>query len=100
MPVAAGAEYESGLRDDDHRVTATGYCYLDGMTDRDGDGVLECEIDGSRDDCLGNPELLRDCPPSSRRWLRLVSPPDAAVPLPWPGSVIHVFCQGELAPTG
>jgi hypothetical protein len=79
--------------------TATGYCYIDAMTDRDGNGVVNCTTDcytaGTEDcDCIGNPEFVAGCDASQRRLLRFVSPPGADVELPWPNSTVFVACQG------
>ena len=93
--------------------TATGYCYVDAMTDRNGDGVVNCtpecysamrtdpetrtEVEAEAADacdCLGNPEFVAGCDASQRRLLRFVSPPNADVELPWPNSTVFVACQG------
>jgi hypothetical protein len=98
---APDAEVQSCLNDDDAALTATGYCYIDAMTDRDGNGVLECSVQdpGNRLDCLGNPELVAECPATERRRLRFASPAGAAVPLPWPNSFVVVVCpEGVTGP--
>ena len=79
---------------------AAGFCYLDATTDRTGDGVVscteECYAAGAADcDCLGNPGLLRDCPADQRRNFRIVSPPQAEVPVPWPNSTVFFSCVGS-----
>jgi len=90
---ADGDALDECLNAPDAEISHYGYCYLDAMTDTDGDGLVECSPDGPTEDCIGNPDLLRDCEPSQRRLLRLVSPPGAEVPLPWPGSMVFVACQ-------
>ena len=76
---------------------AAGFCYLDATIDRTGDGAVncteECYVSGAPDcDCLGNPELLRECPEATRRNFRIVSPPQAEVPVPWPNSTVFIAC--------
>jgi hypothetical protein len=77
--------------------TSFGYCYIDTMTDTDGDGVVECEAGGPLDDCIGNPEVVADCPATQRRLVRLVGPPDPTSPLPWPGSTVFIACWGPAS---
>ncbi len=79
--------------------TATGYCYIDAMSDRNQDGNVNCtpECYSTGDetcDCIGNPEFVAGCDASQRRLLRFVSPPNAEQPLPWPNSTVFVACQG------
>ena len=84
--------------------TATGYCYIDGMTDRNRDGVVnctsQCYSSGAADcDCVGSPDFIADCDPSQRRLLRFVSPANSEQPLPWPNSIVFVACQGATFQT-
>ncbi len=77
--------------------TATGYCYIDAMTDWNQNGVVnctrECYAIGAEDcDCIGNPEFVSGCDVSRRRLLRFVSLPANEQPLPWPNSTILVLC--------
>jgi hypothetical protein len=66
-------------------------CYLIADADLDGDGTLECDVTGSRDDCLGDPELVADCAPGARKWLRFLGEP--ADPVPTEGAHLFVACQ-------
>jgi hypothetical protein len=77
--------------------TATGYCYIDAMTDQNGDGVVECDAldPARRAECIGNPELVASCAPPVRRLLRFVSPAAAKGTqneVPWPRSTVLVVC--------
>jgi hypothetical protein len=81
-PAADGAERDACLNDLDPDVVEGGWCYLDR------DALAEP---------LGNPELLADCPPAQPRRLRFVSPADAEVALPWPGSTVLVLCPDDVA---
>jgi hypothetical protein len=79
--------------------TATGYCYIDAMTDRNGDGVVNCTSEcyqtGAGDcDCVGNPDIVSGCDAFQRRLLRFVRPPNTEPPLPWPNSTLFVACGG------
>ncbi len=101
-PVAESADdpaYRACLHSTDpSEQTATGYCYLDARTDRNDDGEVECNAqcyaEGSAAcDCLGNPDLVADCPAARRRRLRFVSPPDAdPPPVPWPNAMLFTVC--------
>jgi hypothetical protein len=92
--------YQECLNTSDSDIqAATGYCYIDGMTDRNQDGTVNCSSEcystGTEDcDCVGNPKFITDCDPSQRRLLRFVSPADSEQPLPWPNSTVFVACQG------
>ncbi len=92
--------YQECLRESEANIqSATGYCYIDGMTDFNQDGVVnctsECYSSGAEGcDCLGNPEFVVGCEASQRRLLRFVSPANAEQPLPWPNSTVFVACQG------
>ena len=85
---------ENCLNAPDAEVTSYGYCYIDAMTDRNDDGQIQCQ-NPNDPDCLGNPDLVADCPAPQRRLLRLVSPSDADVPLPADNSTVFIACQGE-----
>jgi hypothetical protein len=87
-------EQQSCMNDNDASVQASGHCYIDAMTDRDGNGVLECSVEdpSNRADCLGNPELVEHCPQDQRRLVRVASPPGLQPPLPWPNSLVVVVC--------
>jgi hypothetical protein len=101
--IAAAAEgaARNECLDDAVVQTASGYCYLDAMTDQNGDDAVNCDpADPDRQaDCVGNPELLSGCMPSQRRRLRLVSPPGAldatGSELPWIPSKVVVVCPGS-----
>ncbi len=85
----------------DQQLTGAGagYCYIDAMQDRDGNGTPECRLDPDNpsfrhDDCLGNPLLVDSCPDSQRRILRFVSPANVEPKVPFDNSVLFVACQG------
>ncbi len=91
--------YQECLHANDANIeTATGYCYIDAMSDRNQNGVVnctpECYAANSEDcDCVGNPEQVAQCDASQRRRLRFVSPPDSEAPVPWPNSQLFVTCN-------
>ena len=77
--------------------TATGYCYIDGLTDRNQDGVVNCTpecyaADSEDCDCIGDPRWIAGCVPAQRRRLRFVSPPASEFPVPWPTAELFVDC--------
>ncbi len=85
----------------DQQLTGAGagYCYIDAMQDRDGNGTPECRLDPDNpsfrhDDCIGNPLLVDSCPDSQRRMLRFVSPNNVETKVPFDNSVLFVACQG------
>ena len=66
------------------------------LADLDGDPAPGfCYVDAEREPAIGNEELVGECPPGQRRMLRMVPPPDADAPIPWPDSTILVICPEE-----
>lgn len=89
-----------GISDEEVPPGAVGYCYVDGMQDRDSDGSPDCTRELGRSeawreepDCIGNPALVEHCPAAQRRTLRFLSA-DLQVPVPHPEAAFFI------APTG
>ncbi len=77
----------------DLEPSGAGYCYIDALSDLDGDGSLDCAA-GNADDCLGNPEILTHlgCDVDHQRTLRLLDvDPAATIYL----AASHAFCTGS-----
>jgi hypothetical protein len=83
------------LSDDPVDPGVVGYCYLDAMQDRNPPDGVQCSLTdpNDRSDCIGNPELLKNCDPNQRRLLRFVSSPDS--PVPAKTSKVVVACKGD-----
>ena len=102
VPVEGDAAEQECLNSPaDEITTASGYCYVDAMTDQNGDGVVECDAldPARRAECIGNPDLVASCAPPVRRLLRFVSPAAAkgtASEIPWPRSTVLVVCPEQV----
>jgi hypothetical protein len=92
-----GPDREACLHDLVPRVSTSGWCFIDAMTDRNRDGELHCTSECYQNadpgcDCLGNPELVRRCPLQNRQRIRFVNAADGKAEVPWPSAQLFVSC--------